>query len=166
MERQLDMDSFRNAALPVLLCACALAGCDSARQQAAEPAETNAAVEGSVSSSAPKTESTTAVPIANAESLTYTCDNGQTIVAIHHQRGADGGVDLAIGGKSYELRHVPSGSGAKYTTEVGLKPDWLLEWWSEGDQATLGQSPLDDSAGAEDFETLAKCRVRGVDANK
>lgn len=136
-------------AFVVMAGALALAGCE-AQETAEDPSAT---ATGTAAQTAEQNTDET-------QTGTLVCDDGSTIVATYRDDlGPDGGVDLAINGKTYQLYLVPSGSGSKYSTEQGLTPDMLLVYWEKDDEAMLIESPLDDSATDDDEVIRARCNV-------
>ncbi len=77
----------------------------------------------------------------------YRCQGGQTILARYDNTDPNAArALLTIQGKQFNLRQAVSGSGARYTSEQGLKPGTGIEWWIKGDDATLGEVLLDATA--------------------
>ena len=59
---------------------------------------------------------------------TYACAGGKRFTAAYHLKGDC--VSVGAGGRSYSLRHVPSGSGVKYARDG-------VELHAKGTEATL-----------------------------
>jgi membrane-bound inhibitor of C-type lysozyme len=67
----------------------------------------------------------TAEPAApRTVTVRYNCEDGGTVTVAYVQ-DEKGGATVTAGGKTYELKHVPSGSGARYS-------DGTTEWWNKG----------------------------------
>ena len=77
--------------------------------------------------------------------IAYACTSGRTIIATYIN-GETSGARLVFDGRTFALYAVRSGSGARYATEQGLKPDHGLQWWIKGDDATLSEMVMDDAA--------------------
>ncbi len=75
----------------------------------------------------------------------YLCTSGRQVVVVYVE-GAQPGARLYIGERLFNLYQVRSGSGARYATEQGLKPDHGLQWWTKGHEATLSEMILDHTA--------------------
>ena len=139
-------------ALGVIAGALSLTAC-----QAQEPADGPAADTAVAAETAPA--DTPLVDIVDEQ--TYSCDDSSTVrrLGFIEDYGSDGGVRLEIDGEPLTLAHVPSGSGAEYSTEQGLTPDMLLVWWTKADRGMLIESPLDDSATEADDDIRARCKI-------
>ena len=123
----------------------------------APPAETADAGNGNGNAANPP-----ATANATSAAVRYSCANGWSVSAAYADwEDGEPGVQLTFQGKSYSLYGVPSGSGAKYATENGLNPDYLLVWWTKSTEATMIESPLDDSAGPDDERTVTTCTEAG-----
>ena len=135
---------------PLLIATLALsAGCSKAPQPpAVENGTTNAAA----------TPENIAAPVEAPATLT--CDNGFTIAARYDNSDPQNAkAILTINGKEYTLNSAVTASGARYTSEAGMTPDMLLEWRTKGDEASLYESPLDDSVTPEDVKLRATCKT-------
>lgn len=79
--------------------------------------------------------------------VSYICADGRRIEAHYDNRDHEKPTArLVIDGRSFELYHVVSGSGARYGTESGLRPNHGLQWWTKGDHATLSEMLMDHTA--------------------
>lgn len=97
-------------------------------------------------------------PALAMEPVTYRCDSGREIVATY-MAGDAPTARLALDGRTFDLYSVKSGSGARYATEQGLKPDHGLQWWIKGDDATLSEMVMDHTAPGP--TVIDTCRVAG-----
>ncbi|KKB85835.1 hypothetical protein VW29_05980 [Devosia limi DSM 17137] len=83
------------------------------------------------------------------ESATYTCESGATIVA--HYDVSDPMAPTArleYAGAVFDMFNVISASGARFSTEAGLKPDHGLQWWTHGDEAIMSEMLMDHTAAS------------------
>jgi membrane-bound inhibitor of C-type lysozyme len=91
-----------------------------------------------------------AAPAPAAEAIievSYSCADGRRIEARYDNTlPGQSSARLQIDGRSFEMYHVVSGSGARYATESGLRPDHGLQWWTKGDEATLSEMVMDHTA--------------------
>lgn len=75
------------------------------------------------------------------------CESGQKIMVRYDNTNPDiPTATLEYKGQTFEMYNVRSGSGARYATEQGLAPDKGLQWWTKGDDATLGEMLMDHTA--------------------
>src|SRR5580698_3752213 len=70
-------------------------------------------------------------------SVTYGCDNGDTIGARYPRVPAAGGATLALHGHTIALAAALSADGGRYLAPSGLHEGKVLEWWTKGETATL-----------------------------
>jgi|APFre7841882724_1041349.scaffolds.fasta_scaffold01550_8 membrane-bound inhibitor of C-type lysozyme len=79
--------------------------------------------------------------------VAYTCADGRRIVARYdNTRPGESGARILIDGRSFEMFNVVAASGARYSTETGLRSGHGLQWWTRGDQATLSEMAMDHTA--------------------
>ena len=72
--------------------------------------------------------------------VSYRCDRGNLAVAYPAYRdAATEPIRLAWQGRTYVMRNVRSGSGARYLTRNGQ-----LEWWTKGNEAFLAVPGVND----------------------
>lgn len=90
------------------------------------------------------------------EQVAYACDSGRKIGAVY-PAGEDAGARLTIGERTFDLYRVRSGSGARFATEQGLKPDHGLQWWVKGEEATLSEMVMDHTAPGP--TVIDTCRI-------
>lgn len=101
-------------------------------------------------------------PAAHAQTniinATYKCDSGRQIaVRYDNTKPAAATALLSFGGRTFNLHQVMSGSGARYATEQGLRPDFGLQWWIKGNDATLSEMMMDHTAPQP--KEIDKCSV-------
>jgi membrane-bound inhibitor of C-type lysozyme len=90
---------------------------------------------------------------------TYRCDSGRQVAVRYDNTKADAATArLTMDGKTFDLYQVRSGSGARYATERGLKPDTGLQWWIKGNEATLSEMILDHTAPGP--KSIDRCKVK------
>ncbi len=83
----------------------------------------------------------------NIISANYQCASGRQIaVRYDNTKPAAATARLTFGGKTFNLYQVMSASGARYATEQGLRPDFGLQWWIKGNDATLSEMMMDHTA--------------------
>ena len=86
------------------------------------------------------------VPLPGA-SATYKCESGAIVVA--HYDASDPSAptaQLEYAGKVFDMFNVMSASGARFSTEAGLKPDHGLQWWTHGNEAVMSEMLMDHTA--------------------
>jgi membrane-bound inhibitor of C-type lysozyme len=93
-------------------------------------------------------------------SVTYGCDNGDTIGARYPRVPAMGGAALVLRGRTLALASALSADGGRYLAPSGLHDGKVLEWWIKGDSATLSEGG--SGQGDNGSKTLlANCHVTG-----
>ncbi|GAA0642361.1 MliC family protein [Brevundimonas lenta] len=122
--------------LIVLAAAATLAAC----QPAAAPAEP-APVEAPVATTSPPAPAPTPAPTP-AGPVTYTCDNGKTLVATYTGENAS----VVYDGKTHAMTTVISADGARYQGD-GLQ--WWTKGMTEGMVAPLPPGETDPAPGTE-----------------
>lgn len=81
------------------------------------------------------------------QTVTYTCTDGRRIEARYDNSDPERPTArLEVDGRSFEMFNVRAASGARYSTESGLRPDHGLQWWTKGDTATLSEMLMDHTA--------------------
>jgi membrane-bound inhibitor of C-type lysozyme len=88
----------------------------------------------------------------------YKCESGRQIaVRYDNTKPAAATALLTFGGRNFNLYQVMSASGARYATEQGLRPDFGLQWWIKGNEATLSEMMMDHTAPQP--KQIDKCSV-------
>ena len=85
----------------------------------------------------------------------YTCADGRRIEARYDNSNPEQPMaTIEVDGRSFAMFNVRAASGARYSTESGLRPDHGLQWWVKGDSATLSEMLMDHTApGAVELTT-------------
>ena len=91
----------------------------------------------------------------------YRCDSGRQVSASYDNTKPDAPrARLSMDGKAFDLHQVRSGSGARYATEQGLRPDHGLQWWIKGNEATLSEMVMDHTAAGP--KQIDRCVVKAA----
>lgn len=81
---------------------------------------------------------------AGIRTVPYTCADGRRIEARYDNRvPGSPSLSLTVDGRRFEMFAVVAASGARYSTESGLRPDHGLQWWTKGREATLSEILMD-----------------------
>jgi membrane-bound inhibitor of C-type lysozyme len=99
---------------------------------------------------------------ADITTVTYDCDNGESIQAQYDNRTQDSVAILTINEKTYSLYQVISASGARYASEKGIQADEGIQWLTKGKEAVLTNLVLDHTAPPEDTTVLFRCEEQNA----
>jgi membrane-bound inhibitor of C-type lysozyme len=99
---------------------------------------------------------------AGIRTVSYTCADGRRIEA-RYDNSVPGksSLRLEVDGRSFEMFAVVAASGARYSTESGLKPDHGLQWWTKGREATLSEILMDHTTTGPVALTTCTAQTEG-----